>query len=273
MFYRLICLLIPIGILYYRVFFEMALDWRYDENYSHGFLIPLISIYLIWQKREHLKQILPSPSWWGPAILAFGLLLLTLGAAGAELFTMRFSFLLVITGVIVSLWGFSYLREILFPIIFLFFMIPLPYVIYNSLTLPLKRLATQLATFFLSLLSIPVLREGNIIHLPTMDLQVVEACSGIRSLIALMALGTIFAYLSQKSNLKRTVLILATIPIAIFANAVRITLTGILATYVNPEVAHGFFHTFSGWLVFLIAFLLLMALGRGLNMQRGKNAQ
>jgi len=265
MWYKLILLLTPILVLYYRILYEMGLDWWHDENYSHGFLIPFVSGYLIIQKLDELKKTSIKPSWWGPLVLSLGLLLLIIGVAGAELFTMRFSFLVVLTGLTLSMFGIEFLRKLFFPLFFLIFMVPLPYIVYNSLTLPLRTIASQLATFFLSFLNIPVLREGNVIHLPQMTMQVVEACSGIRSLISLLALSTIFAYFTQNKSWSRVLLVGFTIPIAIFTNAIRITLTGVLAAYVSPELAHGFFHNFSGWLIFLVAFLLLGGLSWGLN--------
>jgi eight transmembrane protein EpsH (proposed exosortase) len=140
-------------------------------------------------------------------------------------------------------------------------MIPLPYLIYDSIAFPLKLFAARCATFSLQFMEIPVLREGNVITLASTTLEVADACSGIRSLISLIALGVVFAYFTQSSAWKRIVLVVSTIPIAIFANALRVVITGILAHYCNPEMAQGFFHTFSGWLIFVLAFLLLFGLG------------
>ena len=267
--YKILFLSIPVLFIYHDILYEMGLDWWRDENYSHGFLIPIVSLYLIAKKWDSLKKNSISPSWWGPAVLAWGLFVLIIGVAGAELFTMRISFIFVIMGLILCLFGKEVLKSLSFPIFFLVFMIPLPYIVYNSLTLPLKIIASKLAVYFLSPLGIPVFREGSIIYFPEMTLEVVEACSGIRSLMALIALGTLFSYFFQSSLLRRILLVSSTIPIAILANALRITITGVLAFYLGLKVAHGFFHYLSGWLVFLIAFVCLILINICLNRIKG----
>jgi len=267
--YKILSLLVPVLFIYYDILYEMGLDWWRDENYSHGFLIPIVSLYLIAKKWDSLKRNSISPSWWGPVVLAWGSFVLIIGIAGAELFTMRISFIFVVVGLILCLFGKGVLKDLGFPIFFLVFMVPLPYIVYNSLTLPLKILASKLAVYLLSPLGIPVFREGSIIYFPDMTLEVVEACSGIRSLMALIALGTLFSYLFQSSLSRRIILVLSTIPIAILANALRIAITGILAFYLGPRVAHGFFHYLSGWLVFLAALACLMLINLGLNRIKG----
>lgn len=267
--YKFFFILVSVLFIYYDILYKMGLDWGRDENYSHGFLIPIVFVYLIAKKWKGLKRISPSPSWWGPIVLAFGIFVLIIGTAGAELFTMRLSFVFVLAGMILCLFGVRVLKDLSFPIFFLIFMIPLPYIFYNSLTLPLKILASKLAVSFLSLLDIPVFREGSIIYLPQMTLEVVEACSGIRSLVSLLALGTLFSYFFQSSLSKRILLILSTIPIAIFSNALRITLTGILTFYLSPQLAHGLFHYLSGFLIFLTAIGSLILINWGLNRIKG----
>ncbi len=263
---RFILLFIPFSFTYYSIFLDMVSDWWLDPNYSHGFIIPVVSLYILWEKRDSLKTIEKESSMWGCFFILLGIGLFLVGKAGGEFFSMRLSMLLVLGGMVLSTFGKQFFKEIFFPYLLLIFMIPLPYILYNSLTLPLKSIATQLSTLLMSFFSMPVLREGNIIHLPTIDLQVVEACSGIRSLISLMALGTIFAYFLQTSNLKRSILIISTIPIAIFTNGLRIGITGMLATFVSPELAHNFFHLFSGWVVFIMAIALLILLNKVLNL-------
>jgi len=267
--YKILFLSMPVLFIYYDILYEMGLDWWRDENYSHGFLIPIVSLYLVAKRWDSLKRDPISPSWWGPVLVAWGLFVLIIGVAGAELFTMRISFIFVIVGLILCLFGKDVLKSLSFPIFFLVFMIPLPYIVYNSLTLPLKIIASKLAVYFLSPLGIPVFREGSIIYFPEMTLEVVEACSGIRSLMALIALGTLFSYFFQSSLLRRILLVSSTIPIAILANALRITITGVLAFYLGLKVAHGFFHYLSGWLVFLIAFVCLMLINICLNRIKG----
>lgn len=190
---------------------------------------------------------------------------LVAGHAGAEFFLQRASLVLLLIGGVLWVWGASVVRRALFPLLFLFFMVPLPYLIYDSIAFPLKLFAARVATESLSWLGVPVFREGNVIHLASQTLEVADACSGIRSLMSLVALGVVFAYISETVLWKRLVIACSTIPIAIAANAFRVTGTGVLAQYVSPKAAEGFFHTFSGWLVFVVAFALLVVVGGALK--------
>jgi exosortase len=191
--------------------------------------------------------------------------LLLLGNLATEYFTMRFSILVVLGGVILFLLGREFFKTLLFPIVFLIFMIPIPSVLMDRITFPMQLFASKVAAKSLYLVGIPALREGNIILLANTSLEVAEACSGIRSLISLLALSVVFAYFSQKTILKRVLLILSTFPIAIIANAARVTGTGILAHYYGEKVAQGFFHGFSGWILFVVAFACLFLLGTMLS--------
>jgi len=247
--------------LYFSILKEMGQDWWVDPNYSHGFLIPLISGYFVWERREKLRQLEVHPYNWGILILFFGVFTLFIGSIGAELFTMRFSLIIVMAGLILFNLGKDFLKILFFPIAFLVLMVPLPYLVYDSIAFPLKLFAAQFATSSLQLMELPILREGNVIILPNTTLEVADACSGIRSLISLIALGVVYAYFTQRAFWKRVVLVGACIPIAILVNAFRIIVTGALAHFFGPELADGFFHTFSGWLIFLLAFLLLLGLG------------
>lgn len=248
-------------VLYYPTLKALVSDWNIDPNYSHGFFVPFISGYLVWEKRVELKKANASPSLWGLPILLTGPFVLIAGTIGSELFTKRFSFLIVLVGALFLLSGKEITRLLLFPIFFLAVMIPIPYILYDVIAFPLKLLASKVACWCLLLFGIPVFREGNIIHLDSTTLEIVDACSGIRSLVSLITLGVIFAHLSQNRLWKKIVLILSTIPIAVIANMFRVTGTGILAHYFGPEVATGFLHTFSGWLIFIVAFALLFAVG------------
>lgn len=248
-------------ILYFPVLKELVYDWYVDPNYTHGFLIPFISGYFVWEKREKLGKLTVKPFNWAILLLIFGIFILFIGHIGAELFTMRFSLIIVIAGLILFLLGKDFFKTLFFPISFLVFMVPLPYLVYDSIAFPLKLFAARCAALSLQLMGIPVLREGNIITLASTTLEVADACSGIRSLISLIALGMVYAYFSQTVTWKRVTVVLLTIPIAIFVNAFRLVVTGALAHYIDPELAHGFFHTFSGWIIFLLAFLLLLATG------------
>jgi exosortase len=233
-------------------------DWIHLPDFSHGFLIPLISIFLIWKRGDQLDKMSVVPNNLGIILILTGLMLLILGNLASESFTMRFSFLLVFSGIVLFLLGWPQLKLLLFPIGFLIFMIPIPSFFLGKITFPLQLFASRVATLLLQLFEVPVLREGNIIHLADTSLEVAEACSGIRSLISLLALGTIFAYMSQKLIWKRTILILSCFLIAVIMNAARVSVTGVLAHTYGISVAEGFFHGFSGFILFAAAFALMV---------------
>lgn len=246
---------------YASVFPPLIADWSDDPNYSHGFLVPLLSVYFVWERRQRLAAATRQPSWFGLFIMLMGLSLLVFGNIGAELFLMRFSMIVVLTGLVLYLLGWRYVHILAFPLAFLLFMIPLPAIILNTITFPLQLLAAKVSTQALQLVNLPVYREGNIIFLPHVTLEIVEACSGIRSLVSLVALAVVFAYLTQRHMVKRWMLVLSAVPIALVANAFRIWGTGILAHLYGTQVAEGFYHTFAGWLVFVVAFVLLLGEG------------
>jgi exosortase A len=245
------------GYVYAPVLSQLMLDWHKNPDYSHGFFIPLVSTYFLWQRHEQLAQTRPQPNWWGFGVLILGLGQLGLGHVGAELFLMRSSMVVVIAGLVLYLLGGRILRIAAFPIAFLLLAIPLPAILLNIITLPLQLLAAKSATAALRFIMLPVYREGNVIFLPHTTLEIVEACSGIRSLITLTALSVVVAVLSQPTIRRRLVMVLSSIPIVLVANACRIWGTGVLAHYVGSEVADGFYHTFAGWAVFGVAFLCL----------------
>jgi exosortase len=249
---------------YAPVLRALAAQWNNDEDMSHGFFVPLLAIYIAWQKREELAAIKPSPNWWGLAVVLYGGVQLYIATVGAELFLARTAFVISLIGVVLFLWGKDYLRVLAFPLFLLFFMVPIPGVVYNNITFPLQLLASRAAEFSLSVLQIPVLRRGNILELPQQTLSVVEACSGIRSLLSLSFLALIYGYFFERRNWVRVVLFVATVPIAMAANASRVTLTGILSEY-KPELAEGFFHAASGWVIFMVALVILIAVHRVLN--------
>jgi exosortase len=247
--------------LYAFVLPPLIADWSDDPNYSHGFLVPILSAYFVWERRQKLLGISRQPSAWGLLLLLSGVCLLFLGHIGAELFLMRSSMLVVITGLVLYFGGWKILPALLFPLAFLLFMVPLPAIILNTITFPLQLLAAKLSTVSLQLIHLPVYREGNIIFLPHTTLEIVEACSGIRSLVSLLALAVVFAYMTQRQTGKRWILVLSAVPIALIANAFRIWGTGVLAFLYGTKVAEGFYHTFAGWLVFIVAFVLLLSEG------------
>ena len=248
-------------LLYFRVLQGLFIDWVDLPDFSHGFLIPIVSLYFVYEKRKQLAVLSPSPVWGGFGLIVLGIFLLLLGNLATEYFTMRFSILVVFGGIILFLLGKEFFKSLLFPIAFLIFMIPIPSVLLDRVTFPMQLFASKVAARSLYLIGIPVLREGNIILLANTSLEVAEACSGIRSLISLLALSVVFAYFSQKTSLKRVLLVLSTFPIAIIANAARVTGTGILAHSYGDQVARGFFHGFSGWILFVVAFVCLFLFG------------
>jgi len=246
-------------ILYLPVLIPLVHDWIDLPDFSHGFLVPLVSIYLVWGKREKLAAP-PRPDNWGFALLLFGLALLFFGKVAAEFFTQRFSLLFVIAGIVLFLLGRDHLRTIAFPLLILVFMIPLPSILLEKITAPMQLIASTCAANSLDLLGIPVLREGNIIHLSNTSLEVAEACSGIRSMITLFALGVLFAYFAKEILWQRILLVLASLPITILVNAFRVSLTGVLAHSFGPAAATGFFHEFSGYVTFTLAAALFFGI-------------
>lgn len=249
----------------------MVQQWADDDDYTHGFLILPLALYFVWERRELLRKLPVIPSLLGALLLGAGLLTLVVGSVGAEFFLQRFSLVIVIAGLVWLLLGTAFLRELAFPIAFLTFMIPLPTIVLNAVAFPLQLFAAQSATFCMQAAGVPVLREGNVIVLANTTLEVVEACSGIRSLQALLALGAVYGHFTQRAIWKRWALLLLSIPIAIAANAFRVAGTGFLAHFIGPDAAHGFYHSFAGWAVFGVAFVLL--LGTGTLLGKVKEAQ
>ena len=258
-----------VAFLYMRVFSDLAAQWWTDENYSHGFLIPLMSAYLVWERRRQLAQSPARSSAWGYAVLVLGLCLLIVGQASAFGYPVRVSFVITLAGLILLLAGPEILRIAAFPLAYLMFMIPLPAPVLNKVAFPLQLLAARVATGTLDLLNVPVLREGNIIDLAATRLEVTEACSGIRSLVALIALAVILAYFTQRTWRARFILAASAIPIAVVANAFRVTLTGVLAQVFGIAAAMGFYHLLSGWAIFVLAFVLLAGVSRALGRPAG----
>jgi len=245
--------------LYAPVLRTLVSQWYQDADYSHGFLVPVLSAYLIWQRRDKLRQVPRHPSSWGMLVVLGALALLFLGSLGAELFLARFSLLCTICGLIVYFCGWAVLRALAFPMAFLLFAIPIPVVVYNEIVFPLQFVASKFATWTLETLNLfPIMREGNVLILPGMSLEVVEACSGIRSLMSLLALAAGFGYLVERSTLVRWILFLAMVPLAIISNGTRVMITAIMANYMGPHAAEGFMHEFSGWVIFVVATVLFL---------------
>ena len=252
--------------IYYRIAGKLVYDWYTIPDYSHGFLVPLFSAYLIWDKRKALSQTPVSASWGGLPLIVFSLILLILGVYGVELFTTRMSFIFLMAGLIWTFFGRQMLRELRFPLLILIVAIPIPAIIFNHITFPLQLMASRIASDILPMLGVPVLQEGNVIQLPVMKLEVAEACSGIRSLMSLFALAIFYGYFLERSTRRRVILALASIPIAVAANVVRIVGTGLCVQYWNPDKAVGFFHEFSGWVMFVISLFCLYLVHRAMQL-------
>ena len=264
-FWKPLLLAIVVVILYGSVLDGLIREWYFDPNYSHGFLVPIFVCYLVWRKREALFSLGPHPSLSGLFVVLGSLGVLFVGQIGAELFLMRISLVGTIIGLLLYFWGRALLRVLAFPLCFLLLMIPLPGLVHNQIVFPVQLLASRLATAWLEVLRlVPVLREGNILILPNCAIQVVEACSGIRSLISQLALSLGYGYLAERNLVIRALLVLAMIPVAILSNCVRVVGTALLAYYRGPQMAEGFFHLFSGWVIFLLTTILLLRLRAGL---------
>jgi exosortase len=240
-------------------------DWQLDD-YSHGFLVPFICGYIIWVNRERLRGLSFSPAYAvGTVLIILSVLLHLAGTIGAEDYLPRFSFPLMLSGLTLFFAGWRWLRVLALPIWFFLLAIPIPTVVFNQITFPLQLIASDYATWVIHKFGIPAVRMGNQIELANMTLQVVEACSGVRSLMTLATLGVTWAYFGEKIWWRRAIIVLSVVPIAILANAARVAGTGILAYHYGPQAAEGFMHTFSGWLIFVVALLLLLGVSSFLN--------
>ncbi len=260
-----------LAVLYAPVIKLLVYQWYNDADYSHGFLVPLLSAYLIWQRRDKLREVPRHASWWGMVMVAFSLGLLFLGSLGAELSLTRLSMLGTLCGLIVYFTGGAMLRAVAFPMAFLLFAIPIPVVVYNEIVFPLQFIASKFATRVLELLNLfPVMREGNVLILPHMRLEVVEACSGIRSLMSLLALAAGYGYLVEKSVAVRWFLIAEMVPLAIISYGTRVMITAIMANYFGPKAAEGFMHEFSGWVIFVVATIMFLTLHSLITLVRKK---
>jgi exosortase len=237
--------------LYTSNFAKLFEDWRDDENYSHGFIVPLVFGWMLWQRREKLSNCRMSPRPWALLIVFFAVIQLVAGTLGAENFVAHCSMLVMLCGIVLFLFGGDMFRTVAFPIAWLLFMIPLPSIIFYRVTFPLQLLASKLAVGILDILHVPSVCEGNVIYLANFTAGVAEACSGIRSLMSIFAFAVLMGYLLSMSLRSRFLLAVAAIPIALGMNAARIAGTGLVGNYVNADWTEGFFHTFSGFLLFV----------------------
>ena len=283
-----------LGAVYSAVLAKLGSQWWTDENYSHGLLIPFIIGFILWSERDRFIGAAKAPQLgWGAAAVAGALLVLLAGTAGAELFLQRASLVLMLGGIVVYFWGWRVLRLALVPLALLALAIPIPVIVFNKIAFPLQLFASRCAVWAMRLFDIPVLRQGNVIELMPLNsltpkkLEVVEACSGIRSLMTLLTLAVVYAYFTHPRGdrdsgggttsgrfgwlksygfWRSSMLVFAAVPIAIITNALRVSGTGVLSHYYGTEVADGFFHSFSGWVVYIVAFLLLFAFGSLLDL-------
>ena len=244
-------------LLYYQVIAGLVSDWWNDDNYSHGWLIIPVALYFVWERRAALKDAKKNPSAWGLVIVIGSMAMLLAGIIGAEFFLPRLSILGMLAGATLYLFGSNHLKILILPIAFLLLMIPIPAIIFNHIVFPLQLWASQFGEGAINVCRIPVLREGNVLHLANTSLEVAEACSGIRSLITLLTMGILCGYLFDSRLWVRIAMSAATVPIAIFANGIRVAGTGVAAHYYGADAAEGFSHTFSGWVIFIVALIML----------------
>ncbi len=243
---------------YAPILIALVRQWADDPDMGHGFFVPAIAAAIAWQKRDRIAGLAPKPNWWGLAIVLWAGFQLYIATLGAELFLARTSFVISIIGAVVLLGGTAYARIFAFPLFLLFFMVPIPAIIYNQLTFPLQLLASRVAEAAIDFMQIPVIREGNVLILPQTTLNVVEACSGIRSLLTLTFMSLVYGYAFEKRTWVRIVLFFSTIPVAIAANAGRVAFTGVVSQF-KPELAEGWFHEAQGVVIFIVALVILVA--------------
>jgi len=253
---------------YYPILARLVHQWSYDDDFSHGFFVPPVALFIAWQRREEILKIPFKPAWWGLAVLVWAVVQAYVGWLSAELFLQRTAFIISLTGMLLVMGGTALVRILVFPLLLLFFMVPIPALIFNYITFPLQIFASQMAEFCLDLLGIPVFREGNILELASQKLSVAEACSGIRSLLTLTFLSLVYSYFFDNKVWMRWFLLFATIPIAILANSGRVTITGILSE-TNPELAEGFFHSLEGLVISGIAICMMIVVHKMVNWLRG----
>src|SRR5664279_3393406 len=238
---------------------ELVNRWIKQEEYSHGFLIPIIVAWLFWTRRDALFASIGRPSWIGPALILLAAVMHIIGKLSALFVLSQVGFVVALVGIVLGLGGYSLLKVTFIPIIFLLFAIPLPYFIDAMLSFQLQLISSQLGTDFIRLLQIPVYLEGNVIDLGAYKLQVVEACSGLRYLYPLLSLGFLAAYLFHAPLWQRAMVFLSTIPITIVMNSFRIGVVGVLVNYWGPQDADGFLHMFEGWIIFIACAAVLVA--------------
>jgi exosortase A len=246
-------LFISFTVAFFPVWRMLVNAWYNSEDYSHGFFIVPICCFIIWQKKDKLAQLEIIPSKRAFVWVLFSLLLYLIAHYGEIRTLASLSMILFLAGAIFYLYGYSMLRELLFPLCIMVFMIPVPSQIYANLTIPLQLFVSATSAWLASIINIPVYREGNIINLPGHTLQVVQACSGLRSMISLLTLSAVFGYLTLKSNTLRTILFFSGIPTAIIVNAIRVLAVVFAFYYLDYDLTRGNVHTIFGVVIFFLA--------------------
>jgi exosortase len=249
----------------------MAKEWFTLEEMGHGIFVPFLAAYIAWKDRETIMALPVEPSWSGYLLVVWGFLQMLAGFLGADYFLTRTAFIIALVGVLGVTVGWRVTRALAFPLFILLFMIRIPLFIYSQITFPLQILASTVAENALMLLGIPTLREGNVLELPNQKLSVVEACSGIRSLMSLGLLSLVYGYFFDQRKWMKWVLMVLSVPIAILANAFRVTMTGVLTTW-RKDLAEGFFHSMEGWLIFMVALVALVAVHKGISLALGRRS-
>lgn len=285
-----------LGFLYAGVLTKLGYDWWTDENYSHGLLVPLVIGFIVFVEFDGLKRAAGKPLFRsGGAVILLALAMLLAGTLGAELFMQRISLLVMLAGIVLYFFGGRVLRLLAAPFVLLFLSIPIPQIVFNKIAFPLQIWASQLAVWTIRTSGVAAVRKGNIIEilpqgaLQVISLEVVEACSGIRSLMTLMALALVLAYFTGDQTEKRpadgfgflknfdfwraAVLLAAAVPIAIVTNAGRVAATGILTYYYGKRATEGLLHASAGWIVFITAFIILIGINFALIYGRRLTAE
>lgn len=250
---------------YLPVWKRLITTWLNSDDYSHGFFIIPISIYVVWRKKEILNNFKPSLSWWGLPFVIFSILLYLFAHYTEILTLVSFSMVLLFSAMIIYFYGLRMFRELLFPLAFLLFMIPIPAQIYSQMTIPLQLLVTKISVWGTALLGIPIFREGNIIHLPDRTIQVVQACSGLRSMISILPIGAILGYFTLQSNLLKSILFLFGVPTAILVNIVRVVLLVLSFYYFKFDLTTGTIHTVFGMVIFILSLVIIFFAGGTLS--------
>lgn len=236
---------------------SMVDQWQSDEDMGHGFFVPVIAAYVVWERRSEWLQQANPYNLWGLALVAWGAVQLWIGLLGAEVFLQRSALLFSLAGLTVFFGSRKAMKPLVFPLLLLIFMVPIPGILYKQITFPLQLFSSRIAEIVLEMAGFIVVREGNILELAGQQISVVEACSGLRALHSLLFFSLAYAYLFDPRAWVKWLLLGLTVPVAILANSGRIVVTGILGKY-NEELATGIYHTVSGWLLFMISILLLI---------------